>query len=100
MISKGQRYKTKTTIPVIAMTYWAAPFTGGYERELDPGIEFTISHDPVETATAVYCDPVDYRKLHRELIPFRDRLQFWLYRGYYLCIQIRDIEKNCELLSE
>ncbi len=99
MISKGQRYKTKTDMPVTAMTSWAAPFTGGYDRVLGAGEVFTISNDPPEAATAVYCVPADYRRLHRELVPFRDRLQFWFYRGYYLCVRLRDIEEKCELLA-
>lgn len=37
MIIKGQRYKAKQDIPVIAMTSWAAPFTGGYDRVLRAG---------------------------------------------------------------
>lgn len=100
MISKGQRYKTKTRIPVTAMTYWAAPYTGGYDRELGDSEVFTILNDPPKTATAVYCEPADYRRLHRELIPLRDRMQFWVYRGYYLCLRIQDIEEKCELLSD
>ncbi len=99
MISQGQRYKTKTEIPVTAMTSWAAPFTGGYHRVLGAGEVFTILNDPPEAATAVYCEPADYRRLHRELIPFRDRLQFWIYRGYYLCVRLRDVEEKCELLA-
>ena len=98
MITRGQRYKTKTDIAVITMTSWAAPFTGGYDRVLVAGEIFTILNDPPESATAVYCEPADYRRLHREFIPLRDRLQFWFYRGYYLCVRIKDIEEKCELL--
>ena len=99
VICKGQRYRTKSDVPVTALTSWAAPFTGGYDRVLRAGEVFTISNDPPQTATAVYCEPVDYRRLHREFIPFRDRIQFWLYRGFYLCIRLKDIEERCELLA-
>jgi hypothetical protein len=81
------------------MTYWAAPFTGGYDRVLRAGEVFTILNDPPQTATAVYCDPENYRSLHREFIPFRDRVQFWVYRGFYLCIRLKEIEDKCELLA-
>lgn len=100
MIVKGQRYKTNKQIPVIAMTSWSAPFTGGYDRQLDQGEEFTISHDPAPGATAVYCDPVDYNRVHKELIPWTDRFRFWVYAGFYLCIDLDEIERNCELKSE
>ncbi len=98
-ISEGQRYKTKSDIPVTAMTSWAAPFTGGYDRILGAGEVFTILNDPPEAATAVYCLATDYRRLHRQFVPFRDRMQFWLYRGYYLCVRLRYIEEMCELLA-
>jgi len=100
VVSKGQRYKVKKDVPVTAMTSWAAPFTGGYDRVLRAGEVFTISHDPPEGATAVYCDPRDYRRLHRESIPFRDRVQFWRYRGFYLCIRLKDIDESCERLDD
>jgi hypothetical protein len=98
-ISKGQHYRTRRDIPVTAMTSWAAPFTGGYERILRAGEEFTVANDPPATATAVYCDPKDYRKLHREFIPVSDRFRFWIYRGYYLCIKLKDIEESCETVT-
>jgi hypothetical protein len=99
VIAKGQRFKTTSDIPVTAMTSWAAPFTGGYNVVLRTGEIFTIANDPPETATAVYCDPDDYQRLHREFIPFRDRIQFWLYRGFYLCIQLSDIREKCDLID-
>jgi hypothetical protein len=43
--------------------------------------------------------PDDYRRLHRVFIPYRDRIQFWFYCGYYLCIRLSDIEGKCELLA-
>lgn len=99
MITKGQRYKTIRQIPVIAMTSWTAPFTGGYDRLLNVGEEFTISNDPRDGASAVYCDPVDYKRLHKELIPWTDRIRFWVYAGFYLCIDLDEIERNCEFIS-
>lgn len=99
MIAKGQRYRTTSDIPVTAMTSWALPFTGGYPCVLDAGEIFSIDYDPPETATAVYCDPEDYHGLHKKFIPLRDRIRFWFYRGYYLCIDIKDIEEHCELLD-
>ena len=99
MIVKGQRYKTTKDIQIIAMTSWAAPFTGGYDRVLRSGEVFTIANDPPNTATAVYCVPDDYKRLHSEFIPLSDRLQFWVYRGYYLCINLRDIKESCERLT-
>lgn len=99
MISKGQRYRVRTDVPVIAMTSWAAPFTGGYDRVLRAGEEFTIANDPPGGASAVYADPADYRRLHREFVPLGDRWRFWVYRGFYLCIKLKDIESRCELIK-
>ena len=97
---KGQRYRTRVDLPVIAMTEWAAPYTGGYERTLKAGEEFTIANDAPGTATMVYADAADYKRLHKEFIPLGDRLRFWSYRGWYLCLNIKDVQGKCELLYE
>lgn len=99
MIYKGQRYKSKANIPVIAMTSWAAPFTGGYNRVLPAGETFTVANDPPEGATAVYCDPDNYRRLQSMFIPISDRIWFWMYCGFYLCIPLKEIEEHCEKLA-
>lgn len=99
MIKKGQKYRALEELRVTCMTAWAAPFTGGYRRILSKGEAFTVSHDPVAGATAVYCDPENYDVLHHRFVPRRDRWQFWLYRGYYLCIDLDTIRQKCELVE-
>lgn len=99
MISKGQRYRVTRDVPVTALTSWAAPFTGGYDRVLRAGEVLTILNDPPEGATAVYCEPDDYQRLHREFIPFSDRMRFWSYRGFYLCIRLTDLAEKCERIA-
>lgn len=96
---QGQRYRVTSELPVIAMTSWAAPSTGGYERLLRPGQEFTLSND-AGSAESVYADAADYRRLQRELVPRADRWRFWSYRGFYLCIRTRDIAAHCELVAD
>jgi len=96
MVRKGETWRVVHDLPVTVMTAWAAPFTGGHKAVLQTGESFTIVNDPPQGATAVYADPVDYRRLHRELVPWRDRLQFWVYRGYYLAVRIDDIVKHCQ----
>ena len=96
----ARRYRAKTDIPVVAMTSWAGPGSGAYERVLGAGEDFSIETHPTPGAKAVYCRPVDYARLQRELIPLRDRILFWSYRGYYLCIDTRVIAESCEPLAE
>lgn len=74
--------------------------TLGYDRILKAGEEFTISHNPNAGATAVYCDPVEYKRLQSELIPWTDRIRFWVYAGFYLCIALDEIENNCQLIGD
>ncbi len=82
------------------MTSWTAPFTGAYDRVLNIGEEFIILSNPPEGATAVYCEPVEYKRVQKELIPWSDRFKFWVYAGFYLCIDLDEIERNCELVSD
>jgi hypothetical protein len=93
------RYRTLKDMPVGVLTQWAAPYTGGYDRVLRAGEEFTMSPPP-GGASMVYCDPVGYRRLHAEFVPLSDRLRFWSYRGYYLCIPLKDIHAHCERIPD
>jgi hypothetical protein len=81
------------------MTSWATLFTGGYERVLPRGEVVSIANDPPPGATAVYADPENYRRLHATMVPKRDRLQFWIYRGYYLALPLTRIETDFDLVG-
>jgi len=48
---------------------------------------------------AVYANPENYKKLHKIFVPLSDRIRFILYRGYYLCIKLKDIEEHCEQID-
>ncbi len=100
MIKSGQKYRANKDLHITCMTAWRAPYTGGHEKVLPEGEEFIISSDPPEGATAVYADPVNYNKLHSKFVSWTDRIRFFLYAGYYLCIDIKTIEESCELLAE
>jgi hypothetical protein len=95
-VKKGQRYRAKCDVLVTCMTSWAAPYTGGYKRTFPKGQTLVIANDPPPEATAVYADPINYRSLHSAMVPMRDRLQFWVYRGYYLCITLPQLETEFE----
>ena len=98
-VERGQRYRAKVDVSVTCMTSWAAPFTGGYERVLPKGETIVISNNPPPGATAVYADPENYRRLHSTMVPVRDRLQFWVYRGYYLCVRLAQLDSAFEPVS-
>lgn len=95
MIKKGERYRTKRPLKVIAMTSWVAPYTGGAHALLPAGEEFIVSNDPVQGAKAVYCDPVRYEELHSRFVSTKDRKNN-KYCGYYLCIQLAAIRRSCD----
>lgn len=99
MIHEGDRYSPNKSLEVIAMTSWAAPYTGGSDGILPAGEEFTVSHPPREGATAVYCDPVNYDKLHAHFVPVRDRKNR-RYSGYYLCVPIEHILADCTRIGQ
>ena len=99
-VTRGQRYQAKTDVPITCMTSWALPFTGGYKRTFPKGATLVIAVDPPEGATAVYADPVEYRALHAKMVPMTDRLQFWVYRGYYLCVTLEQLDRDFEPLGD
>jgi hypothetical protein len=91
--------RAKVDVPVTCLTSWAAPFTGGYQRILPRGEIVRIANDPPTAATAVYAYPQAYRRLHRQMVPLGDRLQFWVYRGYHLCIELSRVATDFELIG-
>ena len=100
MIKQGQTYRADADIKITCMTAWRAPYTGGSTQTLPAGEEFVISNDPPAQATAVYADPVNYEKLHKQFVPWTDRIRFLLYNGYYLCIDLQKIKEQCSLVKE
>jgi hypothetical protein len=98
VVRKGERYRSVRPLKVIAMTAWAAPCTGGDDAILPAGEEFIVSHDPVEWATAVYCDPVRYEELHAHFVSAKDRKKK-RHCGYYLCVPLAAIRRSCELVQ-
>lgn len=100
MIKQGQTYRANTNIEITCMTSWRAPYTGGHKRSLPAGEEFIITNDPPEQATAVYADPLNYDKLHKQFVPWTDRIRFLLYTGYYLCIELETIRTGCSLVED
>lgn len=99
MIRKGERYRSRKPLKVIAMTSWYAPCTGGDYAILPADEEFIVSHDPAEGASAVYCDPVRYEELHAHFVSAKDRKNK-KYCGYYLCVPLAVIRRSCTLVSE
>ncbi len=99
MVRKGQRYRAKTDLPVTVMTLWRAPYTGGHKHTLPAGEEFVIATDPPPSATAVYALPVNYRKLHAQFVPWSDRKRFLLYAGYYVCVDLKRVATDSDLVE-
>jgi len=54
---KGDRYQVKEGFPAHVLTMWNAPFTGGYERIIPPGLKFVVALDPPASASIVTADP-------------------------------------------
>lgn len=100
MIKTGQKYIANEDIKITCMTSWSVPYTGGYDRILPAGEEFIIANDPSRDATAVYANPVNYRKLHKKFVPWTVRMRIFLYNGYYLSIDLKIIYKSCSLISD
>ena len=100
MIHKDQIWETRDDLPVTCLTQWRLPFTGGYHRTLPKGERFKIAVEPPATATAACCDPLNYGKLHKQMVPRKDRWSFATYAGYYLSISLEGIAKHCRQIEE
>ena len=98
IVLKGRKFRTRQALKVTCMTAWAAPYTGGSEVLLPRGEVFIVTDDPLPTSTAIYADPLNYEDLETMLVRPEDRAHP-KYRGFYLCINLKDIEEHCELLA-
>ena len=96
-IRGGQRYRTFTDLPVLALTQWYSSFTGGQEGILPAGESFTVDHDPMPGAPGVACKPDRYEEMELHLVQESER-RAEKYAGYYLVIPL-DLIRQCELLD-
>jgi hypothetical protein len=106
MVCQDRAYRTNFEILIISMTSWAAPFTCGHLRLLvgtigsfEKGELLSKMNDPTGSATDVDVEAKNYRGLHKRSISSKDRLQFWAYWGYYLCIDL-DRVSDWELVAD
>ena len=93
----GTRFRSNVDLEVIALTTWAAPFTGGDKRVLPAGEEFTVMDTPGEGSTAVGCLPVRYDDLHQNFVNSVDRANL-TYSGYYLVVSIQHLRTSCTVV--
>jgi hypothetical protein len=91
---KGWRFRSKEPVPLLALTSWFAPSTGGSERVLPAEEEFVVLSDPPPKATAAACRPVRYDELHEHFVDAADRAHP-RYAGYYLVIDFEAIDRCC-----
>lgn len=101
-IRKGQHYEVVSPCPVEIMTSWAAPYTGGFTSQLQPGKVFMVAYDASDRPV-VSCDPrlEDYESYESELVPV-DQQQVipGKYTGFYFYIFVKDIIEHCQLKPE
>lgn len=91
---KGERYEVIEGFRAGVLTMWKAPFTGGYEKIIPPGLKFVISFDPSASACAVAADAEPSSEWEGHLVEAGDRADP-KYNGYYLVIPFECVEKHC-----
>jgi hypothetical protein len=91
---KGDRYQVTEAFTAGVLTTWKAPFTGGYEKIIPPGLKFVVHSDPPTSATAVSADAEPVSECEPLLVEASDRAKP-KYNGYYLVIPFECIEKHC-----
>src|SRR5258708_16398151 len=89
-VRRGEHYRSVTDVTMTVMTSWSAPYTGGSEAILPAGETFAVLNDPPAQATAVYCRPDNYPRLHKRYVRSQD-LCHPFYRGYYPTVLLEQI---------
>jgi hypothetical protein len=91
---KGDRYEVTEGFIAHVLTMWKAPFTGGYEKSVPPGLKFVIAIDPPASASAVSATAEPPSEWEKILVDPKDRADP-KYNGYYLTIPFEHVEKRC-----
>jgi hypothetical protein len=90
MFRKGDRFEAMSDVRATCLLIHAAPFTDGFETTIPRGTILVVSHDLVDGATSVACQPEEYRRFEKLLVPWRMRARFWSYREYQLIIDVAE----------
>ena len=91
MFRKGDRFEAMSDVRATCLVIYAAPFTDGFETKIPQGTIVVVSHDLVDGATAIACQPEQYRRFEKLFVPWWTRAQFWSYRGYQLMIDVAEL---------
>jgi len=82
----GEIYEAIDDVEVLYMTSWGAPFTGGGNVIFPKGETIKVATPNRPKPTSVYCEAVNYKKLHHLVVPEKDR-SAPDYGGYYFAIE-------------
>lgn len=91
-------YEAIDDVEIPYMTSWGAPFTGGGNATLPKGEKVKVVTPNRPKPTSVYCDPINYKKLHSIIVPERDR-KAQDYGGYYFCIDTLTLNTKFKLIQ-
>ena len=95
---KGEHYVVQSRCTAFVLTMWRAPFTGGYETSLPPGLKFLVTEHPADSATASAARPEPYADWEVTLVEQRD-LTAENYNGYYIVVPFDQVAANCVLVA-
>ena len=95
---EGDIYTSIQDYEIDYMTAHNAPYTGGGKSILPKGESIKISKPISEKPIGVYCDPINYDKLHDQIVSKED-LENPYYSNYYFSIDTVDLNKYFKLES-
>lgn len=95
----GDIYRSKRNVAVTTMITFAAPFTGGHECKLPPGIEVKIGEIYEDLPVAINCIPIKSEELESTLVPEND-INSDKYTGYYLTIKTHEFKDGFEKIED
>lgn len=95
VIEKNTKYKTKRDFKVTVVVKFKAPFSSSFEIILNKDMEIiTIKETFIKERNAL-CVPMEYGTLQKMFIPEEYRKDKY-YAGYFLVVDIKNIEENCD----
>lgn len=91
---KGDHLRAVVDIPTIGLSYFCAPFTGGFRCILPKGAVLRVYHEPDASALGFNCTLLD-PDLEASLVPREDRMNE-KYAGHAFAFGLGDIGRHLE----
>jgi hypothetical protein len=98
-IKKATKLRAARDLPAKGLTYWKAPYTGGFRCVVPEGTVVIVRQDVGPFSLGVTCVPEDYEGFGEKFVPENDR-RSPKYAGYSLFFWRWQLGRRLRVLAQ